>query len=158
MVEGYDSSPIISVTRALGNIVLSLPFPHTGCSLLDARIYVSMVPKNSISHYILHMKGKLVGIISDEVTGLIRGSCLTRGRHLLPSVTHELICWVFNLQRLYAPNTSRPALPWVFPRWIFMLLSFLLPREMPTLYRNTLTSCLQSSWIYGFKGREDSPA
>lgn len=109
MVEGYHSSPIFSVTRALGSTVLSLHLPYTSCSLLDARVRVSTVPKHSISHTILYTKGKLMGIISHGVPGLIQGDCLTRGGHLLPSTTYGLICCIFNFQRLHAPNTSRPS-------------------------------------------------
>lgn len=97
------------MVRALGNIVLSSNLPHTGCSLLDTKICVSTVLKDSISDHILHTKGNSMGIISDKVTGLILGSCLTRDGPLLVSATCGLVCCVFNFQRLYSLNTSRPS-------------------------------------------------
>lgn len=73
---GRPREASLSLTKALVILCFHFLF-HTDSCLLDARLCVSTVPEGPVSHNILHVKGKLMGIISEYGQRLILGSCLT---------------------------------------------------------------------------------
>lgn len=76
-----------------------------------------------------------------QVPEFIQGNCLTRGGHLLPSVTYGLSV-VYLISRGYTdPTHPDPALYWILPGWKFMLLPFLLPPEVAFLIVSLRVAC-----------------